>query len=245
MAKKKKQLYIVVHGHQPGVYSRWFGVGGAAEQVEGFTDPVFRGFYTQDEAAEWLRGFSPETLANLAPDLLDLVESSPGTVPAKRPRELLAAGKTLIYTDGASTGNPGPGGYGVVLRHKNRRKELSAGYRLTTNNRMELMACIAGLSALKQPCQVVLYSDSKYVVDNMVQGYVAEWQASGWKRSNGHDVKNADLWQRLADACEGHDVEFHWTRGHSGNPDNERCDLLATRAARGKRLAIDKAFESG
>jgi ribonuclease HI len=231
---KKKQFYVVVHGHRPGMYPKWFGSGGAAEQVEGFPDPIHRGFYTQEEAIEWLRQFSPDTLANLAPSLMDLVESASPFPSDEGPEELMAAGKVLIYTDGASTGNPGPGGYGVVLRHKNHRKELSAGFRLTTNNRMELMACIEGLSALKHPCEVVLYSDSRYVVDNMVEGRPAEWQAAGWRLASGHKVKNVDLWQQLVDACAGHQVEFRWTRGHSGNPDNERCDQLATRAARGR-----------
>jgi ribonuclease HI len=243
MAKKKKQYYIVVHGQRPGVYRQWFGEDGAAEQVEGLPDAIFRGFHTREEAMEWLGQFSRERLASLAPNLLELVESSPPPSRSEGPRALLEAGKILIYTDGGALDNPGPGGYGVVLRSKEHKKELSGGFRWTTNNRMELLACIKGLQALKYRSSVVLFSDSKYVVNGMTQGWAERWQANGWKLTTGGDVKNADLWRQLVELCQQHDVEFRWIRGHSGNRDNERCDQLAMAAAQGKDLAIDLAYE--
>jgi ribonuclease HI len=130
------------------------------------------------------------------------------------------------------------------LRCKEHRKELSGGFRRTTNNRMELLACIEGLRALKRRCTVVLYSDSKYVVNGMSKGWAERWQARGWELSNGQDVKNADLWQQLVELCQQHDVEFRWVRGHSGNQDNERCDQLAMAAAQGKDLATDVVYEA-
>ena len=244
MAKKKKQYYVVVHGRRPGLYRQWFGEGGAAEQVEGFPDAIYKGFFTREEAMGWLAQFSRETLTEFAPNLLDLLESHPPPPRAEGPSALLHAGKVLIYTDGSTLDNPGPGGYGVVLRYGENRRELSGGYRWTTNNRMELLACIEGLKALTRRCSVVLFSDSKYVVNGMTEGWVERWQASGWKLNNGQDVKNADLWQQLVEACQGHEVEFRWVRGHSGNPDNERCDRLALKAAQGQNLAADLAYEA-
>ena len=147
-----------------------------------------------------------------------------------------------IHTDGACLGNPGPGGYGVVLRYGDRSKELSGGFRLTTNNRMELLAVIRGLEALNQPCQVVLYSDSKYVVDAVEKGWAVKWRANGWMRNKREKAVNPDLWARLLDLCATHDVEFRWVKGHAGIADNERCDRLAVAAAKGKGLAEDPGY---
>lgn len=150
-----------------------------------------------------------------------------------------------IYTDGAARGNPdGPGGYGTVLEYVNSKgvlhmKELSQGYRRTTNNRMELMAVIAGLEALNRPCEVDLYSDSKYVVDAFNQHWIDSWLKKGWKRGKNEPVKNVDLWKRLLKAKEQHQVVFHWVKGHDGHPQNERCDQLATSAADGNELIED------
>jgi ribonuclease HI len=241
---KKKQYYVVIHGRQPGLYDQWFGPGGAAEQVDGLADAVYKGFYTMQEAADWLRELHAETIPGLPSDLVDLLGLHPEQPRREGPRALLKAGKILIYTDGGAIDNPGPGGYGVVLRYKGHRKELSGGFRRTTNNRMELLACIEGLKALKRRCTVVLYSDSKYVVNGMSKGWAERWQARGWKLNNDEDVKNADLWQQLVILCQQHDVEFRWVRGHSGNPDNERCDQLAMAAAQGRELATDVAYET-
>ncbi len=153
--------------------------------------------------------------------------------------------RVTIYTDGAARGNPdGPGGYGVVLQFTDSKgvlheQELSAGYKKTTNNRMELMAAIVGLEALNRPCEVELYSDSKYLTDAFNQHWIESWIRKGWKRGKNEEVKNIDLWKRLLKAKEKHNVRFIWVRGHAGHPENERCDRLATTAADGKDLLED------
>lgn len=155
-------------------------------------------------------------------------------------------GTVRIFTDGSARGNPdGPGGYGVVLQYVDLKgllheKELSAGYRRTTNNRMELMAAIAGLEALNRSCQVELYSDSKYLTDAFNQGWIDNWVKNGWKRGKSGPVKNIDLWKRMLKAMERHQVTFHWVKGHAGHPENERCDRLATAAADGQELLDDE-----
>lgn len=153
--------------------------------------------------------------------------------------------KVNIYTDGSARGNPdGPGGYGTILQYVDTKgtlheKELSAGYQKTTNNRMELMAVIVGLEALNRPCQVELYSDSKYVIDAFEKNWVDSWLKNGWKNSQKKPVKNIDLWKRLLEAKKQHQVHFNWVKGHAGHPENERCDKLATSAADGGNLLDD------
>lgn len=132
-----------------------------------------------------------------------------------------------IFTDGACSGNPGPGGYGVILRYGETEKELSGGAAETTNNRMELMGVIAGLSALKEPCRIILTTDSKYVVDSITKGWVYGWKKKGWIKSDKKPALNVDLWERLLPLLEKHEVEFNWVKGHAGHPENERCDRLA------------------
>lgn len=149
-----------------------------------------------------------------------------------------------IYTDGAARGNPdGPGGYGTVLQYRDpsgtlHERELSAGYKKTTNNRMELMAAIVGLEALNRPCTVDLYSDSKYLTDAFNQHWIDGWVKRGWKKADKKPVKNIELWQRLLQAKAPHQVQFHWVKGHDGHPENERCDRLATTAADGERSQL-------
>lgn len=135
--------------------------------------------------------------------------------------------KVNIYTDGACSGNPGPGGWGAVLEYAGQKKEFSGGEKDTTNNRMELTAVIEALSALKEPCRVDVTSDSKYVVDAIEKGWLEGWQRRGWRKSNKDPVLNVDLWQRLLPLLEKHTVRFIWIRGHNGHPENERCDQLA------------------
>lgn len=132
-----------------------------------------------------------------------------------------------LFTDGACSGNPGPGGWGAILQYKGQEKELSGGEPMTTNNRMELLAAIEGLSALKQPCRVTLTSDSKYLVDAVTKGWVYGWQKKGWKKSDNSPALNVDLWERLLPLLKYHEVEFVWVKGHAGHPENERCDRLA------------------
>lgn len=154
-----------------------------------------------------------------------------------------------IYTDGSARGNPdGPGGYGTVLEYIDtkgnlHKREISAGYKKTTNNRMEIMAAIAGLEALNKPCEVEIYSDSKYLVDTFNKGWIHGWMKKGWKRGKNEPVKNVDLWQRLLKAKAPHHVTFIWVKGHDGHEQNERCDYLATSAADGEDLLIDEGTE--
>ena len=154
--------------------------------------------------------------------------------------------KVTMYTDGAARGNPnGPGGYGTILQYVDSKgqvhtREYSAGYEKTTNNRMEMMAVIAGLEALNRPCEVDVYSDSQYVVNAFNQHWIEGWKKRGWKRSGNKPVLNMDLWQRMLKAMEPHQVRFHWVKGHAGHPENERCDFLATSAADGTDLLIDE-----
>ena len=134
-----------------------------------------------------------------------------------------------IFTDGACSGNPGAGGYGVILRYGKHEKELSGGEADTTNNRMELMGVITGLSALKESCKVILTTDSKYVVDSITKGWVYKWQKNNWIKSDKKPALNVDLWQKLLPLLEKHDVTFNWVKGHAGHPENERCDSLAVK----------------
>lgn len=135
--------------------------------------------------------------------------------------------KVEIFTDGACSGNPGPGGYGVILRYNGIEKELSGGASETTNNRMELLAAITGLEALKERCRVTLYSDSKYLTDAVALGWAEKWRANNWMRTKREKALNEDLWERLLSLLEKHEVEFVWVKGHAGHPENERCDRLA------------------
>ena len=132
-----------------------------------------------------------------------------------------------IYTDGACSGNPGPGGWGAILEYKGHEKELSGGERNTTNNRMELTAVIKALEALKEPCTVELYSDSKYVIDALQKGWAVGWRKRGWIKSDKKPALNPDLWETLLNLTETHDVRYHWVKGHASNPKNNRCDELA------------------
>ncbi len=140
--------------------------------------------------------------------------------------------RVTIYTDGGCIGNPGPGGYGVVMLYGEHRRELSGGEAHTTNNRMELMGAICGLGALKEQCEVVLFSDSQYVVNGIMKGWAQRWRANGWRRNKTEFAENRDLWAQLLELCEKHQVRFEWVRGHNGNLENERCDQLANAAAR-------------
>lgn len=132
-----------------------------------------------------------------------------------------------IYTDGACSGNPGPGGWGAVLRYNGREKEISGGEAQTTNNRMELTAVIAALECLKEPCTVELYSDSKYVIDALSKGWAVSWRKKGWIKSDKKPALNVDLWERLLKLTEAHEMHYHWVKGHADNEYNNRCDALA------------------
>lgn len=149
-----------------------------------------------------------------------------------------------LYTDGACSGNPGKGGYGAILTFNGHEKVISEGFVLTTNNRMELLSAIVGLEALKEPCKVTLYSDSKYLVDAIKNGWVYAWQKKGWKKSDGKKALNSDLWERMLVQLKVHDVELVWIKGHAGHEYNERCDALAVNAYNLGELKHDEIYES-
>jgi ribonuclease HI len=231
----QKKYYAVLKGCRPGIYSAWYGFGGAEEQVRGFAGAVYKGFATQDEARRWLE--SPAAGNRNGPSRAR-ADSSPDA-------PIAFPGEIVVYTDGGCAGNPGPGGYGAVILAGETRHEIAGGFRLTTNNRMELIACIAALETLSDPSKVVLHSDSRYVVNGISKGWARRWRANGWMRTKSEAALNTDLWSRLLDLCEKHRVRFVWVHGHAGNRENERCDQLATEAAQGPDLQEDHAYVRG
>lgn len=149
----------------------------------------------------------------------------------------------IIYTDGGCIGNPGAGGYGALILHGQQRKELSGGYRMTTNNRMELMAAIAALGETPPSSNVLLYSDSRYLVDGMTKGWAEGWRANKWRKSKKQKAANIDLWKILLSLCENRKVTFRWVEGHADNPENELCDRLSVKAASQHHLPVDAGYE--
>ena len=149
-----------------------------------------------------------------------------------------------IHTDGACSGNPGPGGYGALIQSGGKSVELSGGFRKTTNNRMELLAVIEGLQSLRLPNEVTVFSDSKYIVDAVNKGWARRWQANGWQRNKRERALNPDLWEKLLKLLNRHDVSLRWIKGHAGNPGNERADSLAVAASRARDLKVDEGYES-
>jgi ribonuclease HI len=238
-----KKFYAVARGRQPGIYGQWSGKNGAQSQVDGYAKARYKGFPSLEEASSWYRDQT-----NAEPQLFGISQDRQ-TAAQKLPATSSSTASTfpedtvLIYTDGASLGNPGPGGYGIVLSNKNTRRELSGGFRRTTNNRMELMACIQALRSLKKPSQVVLFSDSRYVINAVTKGWAQRWRRKGWMRSATESAENSDLWGELLDLLDRHEVEFRWIRGHAGTKENERCDQLAVQAAKMKDLPADEGYE--
>src|SRR5262245_7771472 len=201
---KAPKFYAVRSGHKPGVYRTW---DECKAQVNGYSNAEYKSFGDLKSAQDFVSGIQAR-------------QASPPRAPehhASIPDH--NSGQVLIYADGACTGNPGPGGYGVLLIHQNERRELSAGFRLTTNNRMEILGCIAGLQELPHTCDVTIYSDSRYVVNAMTQSWAVRWRKLGWKRrdENGDlkDALNADLWAQMLELCDRHRVTFEWVRGHA------------------------------
>lgn len=162
--------------------------------------------------------------------------------PPYQPDMVSSSKRVTVFTDGACSGNPGPGGYAAILQYGERRRELSGGFRRTTNNRMELTAAIKALEALKQSCEVTLVTDSEYVVKGVMKNWAKGWRAKGWRRS-GKIVPNWDLWHRLLELCDQHRVELRWVEGHAGHSENEACDRLAVAAAALEDLPIDPGYE--
>ena len=228
-----KKYYAVVRGRKPGIYTVWFGSQGAEEQVRGYTGALYKGFASLTEARRWME--NPVSARS---------DSEKGN-PPKAPDDGPSNGEIAIYTDGGCRGNPGPGGYGVIIVAGEKRMEFSEGFRLTTNNRMEMMACIAALTALKTPAGAILYSDSRYVVNGINKGWARKWRANCWMRTKSEAAENSDLWAQLLDLCDSHRVRFVWIHGHAGHPENERCDELAAAAAQGADLKEDQAYVQG
>jgi len=240
---KKKNYCSVARGRKTGIFNAWYGPDGAEAQIHGFEGARYKGFATIDEAREWLTLMASETQASVKSVSVNKTRSVKTAAPD---HELTTkSGKVLIYTDGGCSYNPGPGGYGAVIFNGKVRKEISGGFRLTTNNRMELTACIEALKFLKTKSSVIVCSDSKYIVDAVTKGWARKWRKNGWMRNKTDAAENYDLWEQLLELCARHHVEFVWVKGHAGTPENERCDQLATSAAAGKNLPPDKAYESG
>jgi ribonuclease HI len=239
--EKKKKFYSVARGRNIGIFSSWFGPGGAEAQIKGFDGARYKGFATIEGARQWLASMTSGAPSVTGSARKKSAAAAPAAPLTREPK----AGEVMIYTDGGCSYNPGPGGYGAVILRDGERLELSGGFRLTTNNRMELCACIEGLRALKEPASVILYSDSKYVVDAVTKGWARTWRKNGWMRNKTDAAENYDLWGQLLALTEKHSVEFVWVKGHAGNEENECCDRLAVAAAAGKNLPPDKNYEKG
>lgn len=228
----KKKFYAVAVGRVPGIYCDW---PAAEAQVKGFPGAKFKGFISAEEAKSWLENpLYVKTSAARLPEEKPVVEDG----------DSLTAETVVVYTDGGCINNPGPGGYAAIIIVGGEEREVCGGYALTTNNRMELMACIAALREV-EGCErpVLLYSDSSYVVNGIEKGWARGWRARGWRKADGQPALNADLWQELLMLAERLPVVFTWVKGHAGNLRNERCDTLATAAARGVDLALDPGYE--
>jgi ribonuclease HI len=232
MAKSKNNFYAVAIGKKPGIYTSWFGPDGAEIQVRGAEGARFKGFVTRKDAEAWLKnpgGFRPA--------------AGRSKNKAAEPAEADTKGRIIIYSDGGSINNPGPGGYGVVIIEDGRRLELSGGFRLTTNNRMELSGAIIGLSRFEKPVKVLLRTDSQYVVKGIMEGWAKKWRKNGWMRTRNEPAENCDLWKELLELTEKHDVIFEWVKGHAGHHENERCDELARAVSLRKDLPADINYE--
>lgn len=227
MMKSGKKYYAVVKGARPGLYTSWSGENGAQAQVFGFLGAKFKGFAELEDALDYLHEHGIQ------------VEGHKDHQPRVRYHD----DGIHIFIDGGSIKNPGPGGYGVVLLYQGRRKELSQGFEKTTNNRMELWACIAALASLKKKMPITVYSDSRYIVDNIVQGHAHRWRLNNWLASSKKLVENVDLWRRLLTLVDEYQPQFIWVKGHSGSAENERCDQLAKAAAHGDHLAVDEGYD--
>jgi ribonuclease HI len=228
--RNKKKYYAVQVGRKPGIYKEWYGKDGAERQIKGFSGAIYKGFVTKEKAVEFLQNSFIKT------------KNAKYSLGENDSEFDLRNKRVVMYTDGGCISNPGPGGYGIVLLDGRTRKELSGGYRLTTNNRMELIACITGLKALEAETPVIIYSDSKYVVDGISKGWAYKWRKNGWKKPDNKPAENTDLWEELLGLCREYEVEFIWVKGHEGIEENERCDDLARKAALQGVLMDDEGY---
>ncbi len=235
VSENKKRFYTVVRGRVPGIYTSWFGPSGAEEKIRGYAGAIYRGFATMEEAQDFMA--RPQSYPVRKQGAYSNGHTEEGDQEdQKRPIH--------IYTDGGCINNPGPGGFGAIIIEGDKRIEISGGYRLTTNNRMELIACIQALHRLRKSSTAVIFTDSQYVTNAIQKGWAMKWRSRNWMRDKTHKAVNSDLWAELLKLLEKHDVVFRWVRGHAGNPENERCDVLATMAAKGTELALDTGYEN-
>ncbi|MFZ5808073.1 MAG: ribonuclease HI [Chloroflexota bacterium] len=237
----KKNFYAVVKGRKTGIFTSWFGTDGAWQQVDGYPGAVYKGFPTRAEAKQWLQAQSKLlTAAHADPPPKKPLSTQKAAPPPASPTP--GGDEVIIYTDGACLGNPGRGGYAAIILDKGQQQELCGGFIHTTNNRMELTACIAALEQLPAPRRVVLYSDSRYVVNGIKLGWAKRWRSRGWLKADKTPAENPDLWEKLLNLCETHQVEMVWLRGHAGHPLNERCDALALQTAQRRGLPPDQGY---
>jgi ribonuclease HI len=234
MKMKSKKVYAVAKGIKPGIYNSW---DEAKMQVDGFSGALYKSFTSMTEAEDWMKENSGRNVSSNK-------ERSADT-------HLPKSDEIIIYTDGGSLGNPGPGGYGIVkiyggnAESGNSIEEMNGGFRLTTNNRMELMGVIVALRSLKQrDHKITLYTDSSYVVNGITKGWAKTWRKNNWIKPDKKPALNPDLWDELLNLTESLDIEFIWVKGHAGNKYNERCDELAVLSARGKNLPVDKGYDN-
>ena len=227
------KFYAGAGGREPGIYTEW---PLAKRQVDGFAGAVYKGFPDRAAAETWLKN-------SLSPRRRKPAEESG----QQRPEEDAAPdGAVFVYTDGSCLGNPGPGGYGVIIRDNGQERQLSGGFRRTTNNRMEIMAAIAGLKATEAGEKPVhLYSDSSYLVNAIGKGWAKNWARRGWRKADGQPAQNRDLWQEMLTLLAERKVILHWLRGHAGHYHNERCDRLALLAAKSADLPEDNGYYPG
>lgn len=219
MAKNK--FYAVLTGRKTGIFNTW---DEAKNSVEGYKNAKYKSFSNLKDAESWINNGGSTVQAE--PDSSDNCE------------------KIVIYSDGGSINNPGPGGYGSVIIRNGKEEELTQGYRLTTNNRMELMGVIAALEYIgKTDISVEIFCDSQYVINGISKGWAKSWKRKGWKKSDGQPALNPDLWQRLLELTDRINYNFIWVKGHSGNRYNERCDELAVNSARSGNYKVDSYYE--
>ncbi len=228
------KFYAVAVGRVPGTYTNW---PDAQSQVIGFEGAMFKSFSTRAEADAWRKNPSYKQVVRKRCKPTEKKVDAP---PLKK-----TDGKTVrIFSDGGAIGNPGPGGYGVVIIDGKERTELQGGYGHTTNNRMELMGCLKALEHIGPTTRPLLITtDSSYVVNGITRGWAEGWRKRGWIKSDGKPALNTDLWGKLLDFCATLSIRFQWVKGHSGHPENERCDAMATATARsGKNLDLDVGY---
>ena len=217
----QKKYYAVRRGRKTGVYTEWFGPGGAQAQVVGFPGAEFKGFSTRTEAEKFLK---PQSVVHsMTPKGGDH--------------------RIQVFTDGGAVGNPGPGGFGaVIIRPDGQRQELCGAFKWTTNNRMEMMGCIKALEAIDDKLPIALHSDSRYLVDAVNKGWARAWRRRNWKKANGAPALNIDLWQRLLMLLDDRDVLLKWVKGHAGHVWNERCDQLVHEAIDKGDFEVDEGY---